>query len=134
MHLVRTRIPRWKCEKCGRSVKEEVFKDQVLRAVKMLPGKEMEIKRRIAEIKESKMERGIALRLEWQLKNLLPVASALSSSACYDEEDFRAKTAKDLSYWNDNALVRIVEKVVLEENTEFKGGIIIQLTEYSEPE
>ena len=66
----------------------------------------------------------MALRTEWRLRNLLPDQGMMEyCPACYDEEDFRARTTIKLTEWRDDAVVRVLVKVVAGVEVEFNGGI-----------
>ena len=58
------------------------------------------------------------------LRNLLPDQGMMEyCPACYDEEDFCARTAIKLTEWRDDAVVRVLVKVVAGVEVEFNGGI-----------
>ena len=75
----------------------------------------------------SRETRARALRRQWRLMNLLPgEAPAVLNGPCGDEADFRARTARRLRSWDDDALVRVLEKVVPGGATTFKGGVEVK--------
>ena len=65
----------------------------------------------------------------WQLENLLPENGMPGlECACYLEEDFRARTGHEIGReWNEDALVRIVDRVIAGKEVRFKGGIVVIL-------
>ena len=46
-----------------------------------------------------------------------------------DEEDFRVRTNAKRTEWSDNAIVRVLARVVAGVEVEFNGGIIIPVAE-----
>ena len=68
----------------------------------------------------------MALRTEWRLRNLLPDHGMMEyCPACYDEEDFRARTNTKRTEWSDNAVVRVLVRVVAGVEVEFKAVYVL---------
>lgn len=75
---------------------------------------------------EDRLTRATAQREEWRLRNLLPGRGALTyGAACYDEDDFRARTGKQTGEWFDEWMVRVLVKVIAGVETEFTGGVVV---------
>ena len=131
MALKRRKEPIFFCPVCGKEMTESALRQQVLEAYRGLSEKREEIEKKIVGLKpllqsEDRKTRAMALRQEWKLRNLLPDLGMMEYClACYDEEDFRARTSHPLTEWNDPSIVRILVRVVARRFVEFNGGVIV---------
>ena len=132
MVLMRRKEPIWLCKSCGKTCAPGDLQRQVTEAILKLPQMTDEINTKIDNLKgdlssENRHVRAAALRREWQLKCLLPIEESVSwIPACYDETDFLARTSRRVSaFWNEEAVVRILSRVVAGEGTEFRGGVAV---------
>lgn len=128
MRRLRRNEPVFICEKCGVEYKEKTIKKQVLEAIYALPGFAEQIKiliekNRFALESDDHFTRALAYRRGWYLGNLLENEMEAFEAECREEDDFRARTATSIAAWNDDHIVRILEKVVVGEKTVFKGGL-----------
>ena len=132
MKRLRRAVPVWVCE-CGREAAEGDVKEQVLSAVLQLPDRQEDIRRLQSALSPAlqspdRLTRARAQRVQWQLENLLPPAVPPSlAPACDQEEDFRARTSRRLLEWDDDALLRILERVVVNDRVVFRGGLEVTL-------
>ncbi|MBR0407506.1 MAG: recombinase family protein [Clostridia bacterium] len=132
MKRLRRAEPVFKCNQCGMEIAEAALKRQVMEAVRTLPDQRAEIEARLDALNDalhsrSRQERAVAQRMEWRLHNLLPEGGTLLfTAACYDEQDFRARTGKRLTEWDDSALNRVLASVVAGTETAFHGGIVVR--------
>lgn len=129
MVLRRRQVNVYRCLTCGVEVTESALRSQVMDAIRNLPAHRNEIEEKIAALasdlaSKDRRTRAVALRTEWRLRNLLPDHGMMEyCPACYDEEDFRARTNTKRTEWSDAAVVRVLVKVVAGVEVEFNGGI-----------
>ena len=129
MRRLRRLEPVFVCDACGSVVPEAELKRQVLVAVDALPGRADHIRACIEENRPlldstDRMIRAEALRRDWRLKNLLPAAGVMGYSPdCRDEDDFRERTRRRVDGWNDDALARLLDRVVAGAWVRFKGDV-----------
>ena len=129
MVLRRRQVNVYRCLTCGAEVTESALRSKVMDAIRNLPTHRSEIEEKIAALEtdlasEDRRTRALALRTEWRLRNLLPDQGMMEyCPACYDEEDFRARTNTKRTEWSDDAVVRVLVKVVAGVEVEFNGGI-----------
>ena len=104
-----------------------------MKALQALPAHRDEIEAKLDKLEEAlhskdRKERAAAQRAEWRIKNLLPQDQGMMEycAACYDEEDFRARTSHPVTEWSDGYLIRLLVRVVAGVETEFTGGVIIK--------
>ena len=135
MALCRRHVNVFKCVACGAEVQESALRSQVMNAIHALSAHRSEIEGKIAALgadlaSEDRRTRAAALRTEWRLRNLLPDQGMMGYyPACYDEEDFRARTKIKLAEWSDDAVVRVMVRAVAGVEVEFNGGVIIPVVE-----
>ena len=120
--------PVFVCEGCGKAAAERSVKRQVMDAIASLPAMWDRVERLIEENRAAldggdHLARALAKRREWYLGNLLNYELTVFDAACRDESDFRARTLRRISAWNDDSIVRILERVVVGEKVVFKGGL-----------
>ena len=135
MVLRRRQVNVYRCLTCGAEVRESALRSQVMDAIRNLPAYRSEIESKIAALEtdlasKDRRTRAMALRTEWRLRNLLEGNGMMEyCPACYDEEDFRARTNTKRTEWSDAAVVRVLVRVVAGVEVEFNGGITIPATE-----
>ena len=131
----------WSCMKCRKRYDDDLPKRQVLEAIQRLPEARSEVEGRLKLLSQSLTEsknvgretRAEALRKEWQLKTLLPSDEYyIQTAACSDENGFIVRTSRRLNEWSDDGIVRILEKVIIDEMVIFKGGVEVTVNLDSE--
>ena len=129
MRRLRRHTPAFGCPECAFAMAEDDLKRQVMEAVFALPRHADAVRAMIEQNRAAlqaadRTEQALARQREWQLFNLLPCPSPTRFSAeCADEADFRSRTARRLVEWSDDAVVRVLDRVVAGEKTVFKGGL-----------
>ena len=129
MKRLRRSEPVFLCETCGVEVRERDARRQVLAALAALPRHAEALDALIAQCRAARddgdrLARALARRREWYLLNLRPAEGRTDfEAACADEDDFRARTAKRVSGWSDDAIVRLLERLVPGVVVIFKGGL-----------
>ena len=132
MRRLRRLEPVFVCKACSAEVTETDLKGQILAAISRLPQHHDQIRQIISSLclaSPDRLERASARRREWALLNLLPAGVPKYTPSCSTEADFRARTAKRTTEWDDNTIIRILERVVPGESVTFKGGVTINITE-----
>ena len=130
MKKLRRLAPVYRCDICKLEMPEADIKSRVMDAVRLLPQYKGEVESMISALPlkdADRAERAKAQRREWHLLNLLTPGQGSYTPNCADEDDFRARTAKRITEWTDDALVRILEKVELDGTVHFKGGLTVSV-------
>ena len=137
----------WRCKSCGFICHEQYPRQQLLEAIRLLPSCEEDIRRKwqalsaradqnqkLPDLRDGqgdtaeRLSRAEALRRQWQLGNLLPAQETCSfRAACSEEADFISRTAHRIrEESSDDALIRILDRIIIGQETGFKGGYAIR--------
>ena len=129
MKRLRRSVPVFRCDACEMEFPEPDLQVLVMRAFGRIASEEVEKAVQCLPLDASdRLERARAQRSEWRLRNLVRhQGMTVPGAACYDEEDFRARTQHEINGWRDSILSRLVEKVVPGCEVVFCGGISVSV-------